>query len=56
MFSDKYSFFLTQPISFLYHLQYIPLELYKQLRYILDLLFFISIIVIFVFCIIEYVK
>jgi len=29
--SGKYLFF-NHPISFFYHLQYVPLELYKQLR------------------------
>jgi len=37
-FRKIFVFFLTHPIFF-YHLQYITLEIYKQLRYILDLLF-----------------
>ena len=52
----RLNIFLTQPICFLYHLQCIPLELYKILHYNLDLSFFVSIILIFVFRIIKCVK
>jgi len=33
--------FLTHPVSFLHHLQYISLELYKQFCYVLDFNFFV---------------
>jgi len=56
-FLDKYLlFFLSHTISFIYQLQYNPFELYKQLCCILDLLFFLSIFVIIVFCIMQCVK